>query len=170
MKKAVVTLNRVEEIGLVLIFTAMTIVCCLQVIFRYCLKSSLVWSEEFLRACFVWLSCLGISYAFKLYAHLGVDFFVNLFPVKWKKGIALVSYIICICFLVILVKIGYDFVIYQIETNRMTTSLGIPQAVVTAAIPISSALGCIRIVQVIWHDYIYHKKTQDILTEKEPVE
>ena len=161
MKKFLSYLNRIEEVGLVILFAAMTVVCFLQVIFRYCLQASLVWSEEFLRACFVWSSCLGISYAFKLYAHLGVDFFVNLLPEKVKKAVALVSYVVCIVFLAVLIKIGYDFVLYQIETSRMTTSLGIPQAVITAAIPISGILGCIRVVQVILKDLKKKKKGND---------
>lgn len=158
MKKVLSYLNYIEEVLLVVLFICMTIVCFMQVICRYVLKSSLIWSEEFLRACLVWTSCLGISCAYKRHAHLGVDFFMNLLPKKAQKGFGLIAYIISFIFMVLLIKIGYDFTTFQIAANRMTTSLHVSQAVVTAAIPVSGALSCIRILQTICKDYIFSLK------------
>lgn len=160
MKKILYYLTKTEEGVLVAIFIAMTIVCFLQVIFRFVLEASLVWSEEFLRAGLMWSSCLGISCAYNRYAHLGVDFFVNLLPEKAQKIFTLISYLISLVFLVLLIKNGYDFTAFQLSVHRMTTSLNIPQACITAAIPVSGVLSCIHIVEHIIEDYILAGKTE----------
>ena len=155
MKKILSYLDKTEYVLLAFLFATMSILCVMQVFFRYFLRLSLPWAEEMMRGVFVWASCIGISEAFKRYAHLGVDFFVNLFNDKIKNGIRLVAYIICAIFFVALIKIGSDFTILQINQHRMMTSMPVSQAVVTVAIPICGVLSLIRVIEIILRDFLH---------------
>ncbi|MBQ1407458.1 MAG: TRAP transporter small permease [Eubacterium sp.] len=153
MKKILRYLDKTEFVMLAILFAAMSILCVMQVFFRYFLRLSLPWAEEMMRGVFVWASCIGISEAFKRYAHLGVDFFVNLFNDKAKHWLKFVAYVICGIFFIALIKIGTDFTIMQINQHRMMTSMNVSQAVVSVAIPIGGLFSLIRVIEIILRDY-----------------
>ncbi len=164
MKKILSYLDKTEFVMLAILFAAMSILCVMQVVFRYFLRLSLPWAEEMMRGVFVWASCIGISEAFKRYAHLGVDFFVNLFNDKVKHAIQFVAYLICVIFFIALIKIGADFTIMQINQHRMMTSMNVSQAVVSVAIPIGGLLALIRVIQIILRDF-FHIGKKDLPAE-----
>ncbi|WP_308215409.1 TRAP transporter small permease subunit [Sinobaca sp. H24] len=57
--------EHLEEVLLVIFTLTMVIVIGLQVFMRFVLSSSLGWSEELARYCFIWLVYIGISYGVK---------------------------------------------------------------------------------------------------------
>lgn len=158
MKKILHFLDNIEKYLLFVLLLVMTLVCFIQVVCRYLLHLPLIWADEFLRGCFAWASFLGVSQAFKERAHLGVDFFTAFFPPKMKKIVFLLTYVVSLVFMAALTVYGWRFVMTQIMAHRMTISLGVPMCVITFAVPISSALASIRILQVILSDYFFKNK------------
>ncbi|MGH0000200.1 TRAP transporter small permease [Pseudovibrio ascidiaceicola] len=51
-----------------------------QVIMRYIFSSSLPWSEEFVRWCFIWFIWVGVSYGFKTRRHICVTALIKALP------------------------------------------------------------------------------------------
>jgi C4-dicarboxylate transporter DctQ subunit len=166
LKTVLKGLNKSEEALLCALFFAMTVICFVQVISRYVFSASIIWSEEFLRACFVWASGIGIACAFKYGTHLGVDFFVNLLPKTPRKIVVLVAAAIAGGFCAMMCIYGVDFVAMQIRDGRMTNALGIPSAYISVAIPIGCALACIRIVQSAWPEFRKEKNQETELADE----
>ena len=60
-KRFMKVVDKAEDICLVVMFALMVIFIFLQIIMRFVVGHSLVWSEELGKFIFVWLSWLGIS-------------------------------------------------------------------------------------------------------------
>ncbi len=154
--------DHIEEGILTVTFTVMTVVCFIQVITRYWFHYSIPWSEELLRALFVWSSCLGISLGFKTRSHLGVDAFTNVLPVKIRRGIIFFAYIVAILFCVVLIYYSVEITQKQFKTNQSTIAMRMPIFYISMSLPIGFSLTILRIVQVIKEDFFNNKgKTQE---------
>src|SRR6056297_1208550 len=70
--------HRAEEIFIALILGAMTLITFANVVLRYGFAESLLWGQEVVEILFAWLVLFGISYGFKVTAHLGVDAIINM--------------------------------------------------------------------------------------------
>ncbi len=78
----------VDNVALVC-FTAMIIAVFAQVIFRYALKISVPWTEEFARLLFTWVSFLGAAIALRKKEHIFVDVILRRLPKRLTTAIAL---------------------------------------------------------------------------------
>lgn len=133
------SLNAVDLI-LAIILGVIVIVMFAQVIFRYAFNNSLTWSEEIVRFLFIWLTFLGSSILIKDKWHIGVDFFVDLFPSYWKKRIQLIDTLFTVSFLVFLSITG--FLLMYLTRETLSSALGLPQNLILyGALPISSLFG-----------------------------
>ncbi len=144
--------EHIEEVLLSISFTTMTIICFVQVITRYIFHYSMPWSEEVLRGLFVWSSCLGISLGFRTRSHMGVDAIVSLFPVKFRKILSIISYIVTIAFCLVVIYFSFGVTMHQFSTNQKTIALGMPIAYVSVSLIIGFLLAIIRIIQVLSED------------------
>ena len=154
--------NHIEETLLSAAFIAMTLICFIQVITRYILHFSLPWSEEVLRALFVWSSCLGISIAFRTKSHMGVDAVVNLFPRKAKFALSIISYLIVIAFCVIMSYFSAGVTWKQIATQQTTIALRMPIAYVSISLVVGFSLTIIRIIQALIDDIKNRKDNEEM--------
>lgn len=76
--------EKFEEIVLIILLVAMVLVMGLQIICRYLLLTSIVWSEEAVRYMFVASTFMGLSYSIKTKSLLSVSLFVNKLPKKYN--------------------------------------------------------------------------------------
>lgn len=74
---AINKLNRMVILIIVPLFTIMSIVTLIQVLFRYVFKLPLSWTEELARFLFVWVVFLGSAVSVKELGHVGVEYFVS---------------------------------------------------------------------------------------------
>lgn len=154
--------NHIEEALLSVAFIAMTIICFTQVITRYIFHFSLPWSEEVLRALFVWSSCLGISLAFRTKSHMGVDALVSLLPIKLKKTVSLIVYLIVIAFCIVMIYYSFGVTSQQYTTHQTTIALRMPIAYVSVSLIVGFSLTIIRIIQVIIEDTKNRKNDDEV--------
>lgn len=98
-----------EVNAIALILGLMTIVTFVNVILRYVFNTSLIWGLEIVLMLFAWLVIFGISHAFKITAHLGVDAVTNLLTGGPKKALALLSAAACLLYAVLLMKGAWDY-------------------------------------------------------------
>ncbi len=101
--------NAFEETAIAVLLGLMTLVTFANVVLRYGFNSSLIWGLEVTLMLFAWLVLLGISYGFKVTAHLGVDALTNLFPPAWRKVLALIAAACCIAYAGLLMKGAWDY-------------------------------------------------------------
>jgi C4-dicarboxylate transporter DctQ subunit len=101
--------NDFEETAIAVLLGLMTLVTFVNVVLRYGFNSSLIWGLEVTLILFAWLVLFGISYGFKITAHLGVDAVINLFGPSARKVFALFAAGICLAYAMLLFKGAWDY-------------------------------------------------------------
>jgi C4-dicarboxylate transporter DctQ subunit len=86
----------------------MTMLTFANVILRYGFNSSIIWSLEVVLVLFAWLVLFGISYGFKVTAHLGVDAITNILAPRPRKVVALIAGVITIFYGILIMKGAWD--------------------------------------------------------------
>ncbi|KAJ55484.1 C4-dicarboxylate ABC transporter substrate-binding protein [Actibacterium mucosum KCTC 23349] len=102
-------INAIEETAIALLLGLMTLVTFANVIARYVFNSSLIWGLEVTLVLFAWLVILGISYAFKITAHLGVDAILNIVSPSVRRVLTLISVGVTVVFALLLMKGAWDY-------------------------------------------------------------
>ena len=102
-------IHSLEETLIAFILGAMTLITFINVVLRYVFNDALIWGLEVTLILFAWLVLLGISYGFKVTAHLGVDAIVNLFPGRGKRIFALIAAASCLAYALLFLKGAWDY-------------------------------------------------------------
>lgn len=130
--------NAVIIVGLLLMF----IVLLAQVFMRYILNAPLTWSEEMARFMFVYVSFIGISFAYRRQAHIRMEAFVKILPVSIQKFLNAAIQLGTI--LLFLYMIPFSFKFIGIQAKVKSTATHIPMSIVYIALPLGMFLACIR--------------------------
>lgn len=101
--------NEIEETLIAVILGLMTMITFVNVVLRYGFNTGLSWGLEVTAFLFAWLVLLGMSYAVKITAHLGVDAIINLLSPKSRKVLALIAVTLCIVYSFLLLKGAWDY-------------------------------------------------------------
>lgn len=102
-------ISKIEEAGIAFILGLMTLITFANVVLRYGFNTGLIWGLEVVSALFAWLILLGMSYAVKVNAHLGVDALVNLFNPSIRKILALMAGLVFLAYALLLLKGSWDY-------------------------------------------------------------
>ncbi len=102
-------INTLEESIIALLLGLMALITFVNVVLRYVFNSALIWGLEVTLICFAWLVLLGVSYGFKVTAHLGVDALVNLFSDPVRRVCALLAAVCCLAYALLLLKGAWDY-------------------------------------------------------------
>ncbi|HBQ22760.1 MAG TPA: TRAP transporter permease DctQ [Alphaproteobacteria bacterium] len=102
-------ISKIEEAGIALILGLMTLITFANVVLRYGFNTGLIWGLEVVSALFAWLVLLGMSYAVKVNAHLGVDALVNLFNPSIRRILALIAGLVFLAYALLLLKGSWDY-------------------------------------------------------------
>ncbi|MFZ3591302.1 TRAP transporter small permease [Bacillus sp. DJP31] len=138
--------RHVEEALLVLFSSVMVSVIFVQVIMRL-LDSSLSWSEELARYCFIWMVYIGISYGVKKQRHIKVDVVLLLLKEKGQNILTIVSNVLFIIFALFVIRYGFDISLKLLSFGQTSPALHIPMGIVYMATPIGISLTLIRLIQ-----------------------
>ncbi len=101
--------NSIEETMIAALLGLMTVITFINVVLRYVFNTSVIWGLEVTLILFAWLVLLGISYGFKVTAHLGVDALINTLPSKGQRVLALIAAACCIAYAILLFKGSWDY-------------------------------------------------------------
>ncbi|MDI3533399.1 MAG: TRAP-type transport system small permease protein [Synergistaceae bacterium] len=135
-------LNRMIILIIVPLFTIMSAVTLIQVLFRYVFKLPLSWTEELARFLFVWVVFLGSAVSVKELAHVGVGYFLDRLSFGKKKVITVIAYSACIFMALILAKVGWD--VTRRTFAQLAPSMQIPMAYVYLAYPLGFLLSAVN--------------------------
>lgn len=101
--------NELEETLIAVILGLMTLITFANVVLRYGFNSTLIWGLEVVLVLFAWLVLLGISYGFKVTAHLGVDAVLNVVPGRTRRVLVFLSALACLVYAALLLKGAWDY-------------------------------------------------------------
>jgi len=137
-------LDKFEEIVLIMGLALMGLAVALQIFMRYLFNMPLVWSEEFARYIFVWISFIGASYGVRQGSHIAMEFFFNKFGPRMRKRVAVSTHVLSIAAFAYLIPTA----IYFTRSQHLIASsaMDIPMSWLFAAVPIGCALICFRLV------------------------
>ena len=133
----------------VVMLIAMSIIVFIQVIFRFVLRASLPWSEEVTRYLLVWTTFMGGAYCVRQKAHIGIEAFILLLPVKIRKIVGILVMMCCIALCLAIVKFGWDITLMVLRRNQLAPALQMPIGYAYIAIPIGMTLFVVRYIQTI---------------------
>lgn len=131
-----------------LAFAVVTAVAFSNVISRYFLDASLAFTTEITINVAVWLTMLGAVIGVREGSHLGFSVLHEKLRGSAKNVLTVFIAAAIITFFVVLGWFGWEQVQSQIINGRSTPSMQIPQWLFTLALPVGSALGVVRTVQV----------------------
>ena len=101
--------NSLEENTIAVLLGAMTLLTFANVVARYGFNHNILWALELSVYMFAWLVLLGVSYAVKIGAHLGVDALLALVDPRIRKAMGLASAAACLIFTFLLLKGSWDY-------------------------------------------------------------
>lgn len=106
----------------------------IQILFRYVIKSPLIWSEEFAKFMFPWLIFSGAALASRINSHIKIDYFADKLPDRLQsilnKIIQIASFLFC------MIVIFYTIPLAESQKGMKSTALGIPLNCYTLSIVI----------------------------------
>jgi TRAP-type C4-dicarboxylate transport system permease small subunit len=137
------SVNRYVEIAVGLLVGLTVAITFVQVVFRYGLDSSLSWSEEAARYCFIWTIFLGVSVAARRGQHIVVEALVETFPARAKRVLALAAAVTGIGFFGVFAYLTWLLV--DNAWHQTSTALQIPIALVYACAPVGAALTIVHL-------------------------
>ncbi|SMG13878.1 TRAP transporter small permease [Dethiosulfovibrio salsuginis] len=144
IQKLAIAMERLSALvaGFLLLINVGDIV--LGILFRYVMKSSIIWTEEVARYSLVWLVMLGAAGAQAKGDHMSIDFLTPRFP-RWLKKL---SYVVRIgvqaVVLVLLIWLGSKNVAGT--WTMKTMALGIPKAIPLMAVPIGISMLLVQLL------------------------
>lgn len=124
-------------IARILVVAILTVLAA-EVVFRFVLNQSLIWSEEVAAWCMVWVVYLGAAALTRRGEHVSIPFFLTLLPDRWRRVGALCGSFAT--FLGILFVTWFGIQIVLGTFHIVSQSTGINSRWVKLCIPISGAL------------------------------
>lgn len=164
MKKILRTLQRMEDLLLVVTFSIMVIVMFAQVVNRNIFKIPVSGFEEAAKYCMVYMVMLGTELGLRDGTQIAITGVVDRFHGAGKIIMQAISKLIVIAFSAEMTVIGYNMVAKQAKIGQTSPGLGIPMTVPYFALLLSFAL--ITVVQTA----ILVKMILDYTKNKEEVE
>lgn len=153
--------DKLETVILSILVAAIVLVMLLQIICRYVLNNSLIWSEEFCRYCYIYFMFIGTSLAVKEKSTLRVDAIIFLLPEKVRKLLAVVVDVIVFLMLIYLAYWSFPTIKSMYLKGGYSPALKLPVYIVYLSIPIGFILSIVRYLQQFYRmlrDVVHNKR------------
>ncbi len=173
-------LNRLEEIIIVSLIAAATVITFVAVIHRYGASNSAVlatwakahgwtwlyviaewvyenltainlsWAQELATYMFVWMAKFGAALGVRTGIHVGVDVFVDALRPSARKPVIVFALLCGALFTGVIGSLGAVYV-YELDADQVSQELEWPSWMIYLCIPLGSYLMCFRFLQVTWN-------------------
>lgn len=138
---------------MILTMSIATLVAFVNVVLRYVFNMSLVWAGELTSYLFIWSALFGAAYGFKIGMHIGVTALIQAIRPRIAKYVLTVSLFITLIFMILMVKWGYDLVMFNRMIGQVSVDLNIPFWLIYLCVPIAMVIAvyeiAVKIIQVI---------------------
>jgi C4-dicarboxylate transporter, DctQ subunit len=142
--------GHLEEAIIAILLAAMTILTFLQVVLRYAFNTGFIWALEATVYLFAWLIMIGISYAVRVHAHIGVDLVVKLLPRPLRRAVGLTAIGLCLLYAGLMVVSSYWYLVVLGRLGVYAEDIPLPRWVLGIILPIGFALLGLRLAQEAW--------------------
>lgn len=145
--------DSLEDWFLVISLGAMMILNFANVVSRYLLSTSIAFTEELTTNLFVWSCFIGAAAAAKRGAHLGFGLIVENMPPRARRIVTAFVTLLTLAMFALLFILSFDMIETQIMLKQETPALGMPEWVVSLAIPVGAFFCFVRFAQAGWNSW-----------------
>lgn len=132
-------LNKILETVLAVVVAVMVIGCFWQVFTRFILNNPSKYTEELLRYLLIWMTMLGVPYAYGKERHLSINLFTRSFT-KRDSLLTKIGIEILILFLSLFVMVAGGFMVTANSAGQISPALHMPMQLYYVCVPISGIL------------------------------
>ncbi|WP_434311063.1 TRAP transporter small permease [Hominifimenecus sp. rT4P-3] len=136
--KACNCVNRILGFLIVLLFAAMFGSCILQVVTRYVLNNSLVWTDELARYTFIWGNMLGAAYCTWTFGHATLTVCLDRFPAGVRRILQILTYLLVAAIGCVLVVAGIRLM--PVVAVQKSPALHLPMRYVYSSVLVGGVL------------------------------
>ncbi len=111
----------------------------------------MTWAQEACIYLFVWMAKFGAAYGVRTGVHVGVDILAERLEGTARRTITTIAMSGGVIFTAILTWIGTDFVYHVRAGAQVSPDLEMPMWIIYLAVPLGSALMCLRFTQALAH-------------------
>jgi C4-dicarboxylate transporter DctQ subunit len=142
--------DSLEDWFLIVTLGAMMILNFANVVSRYMLSTSIAFTEELTTNLFVWSCFIGAAAAAKRGAHLGFSLVVDAMPAQLRRWVSAAVTLLSLAMFGIMFYLSLDMIQTQIMLKQETPALGMPEWIVSLAIPVGATFCFVRFAQAGW--------------------
>tara|TARA_R110002051_G_scaffold317518_1_gene398790 strand:- start:9360 stop:9857 length:498 start_codon:yes stop_codon:yes gene_type:complete len=142
-------LTGAENTIIAVAFSAITLLAFFNVVSRYVLHASIAYTAELVVNLAVLLTLVGAAAAVRLGTHPGFTLLKDSTHGIPRKVVVVIISLAMLTFYLLLLWLGFDMAMKQMESGRLTFALGAPQWIFSMSLPLGAALGALRSVQVV---------------------
>jgi C4-dicarboxylate transporter DctQ subunit len=143
-------LDRLEELIVIVMLAAMTLLTFVQVVLRYVFNSGFTWALEMTTIFFAAMIFVGISYGVRVGAHIGVDALVSRLPSGARRATSIFVVLLCLLYAGIVIYGSYGYVMKMRSVHVEMEDLPIEVWMVRSLLPLGYLLLTFRFLQVLW--------------------
>ena len=109
-----------------LLLMAMTVIVLTQIVFRYVLNDSLIWTEEVSKTMMVWAAFLVAPWAYRYSANVSIEMFANELPDALRKLLALFLNVLVVWIIIVFWRESFGMVErgFTIRTASLPIQVG----------------------------------------------
>ena len=126
-----------------------------------------IWTEEATRVFFLFMMWIGVGAGFNHAESARVTVFVNSMPKAVQKLCHALYYIICIALFVVMIVVGFQLAMQQMQMNEMGSAFKIPMWIVGLTVPIGSIFALIGVIHTLVSEPYLLKTTAEQLEADE---
>ena len=133
------TLNKILGYLIAFLVGHMVLGCCWQVITRFLLNNPSKYTEEFLRYALIWMTMLGVPYAYGQERHISINIITKTFSLKGSLFTKMVIEII-VMILCVTVFIAGGIMVTMNSAGQISPALQLPMPLYYVGLPICGVL------------------------------
>lgn len=157
--------NRIIEIIMAVLIVCMVGANFWQIFTRFVLNHAADWTEEFMRYALIWLTMLGVPYAYGKNQHIAIEFLVDTFSEKGRKINAIFIEALILLLSVSVFIVGGIMVTLN-AAGQVSAALQMPMQFYYMGVPTA---GCLMVFYTVPRliSLVRQEKTETGMTEKE---
>ncbi|MCI9161826.1 MAG: TRAP transporter small permease [Lachnospiraceae bacterium] len=142
-------LNKTLEILLGVVVAVMVAGCFWQVFTRFVLNSPSKYTEELLRYLLIWMTMLGVPYAYGKDSHLSINLVTRSFS---EKGMLMtkIGIEVLILFLSVFVMIAGGWIVTMNSSGQISPALHMPMELYYLCVPIGGVMMVVYCINRLW--------------------
>ena len=157
--------NRIIETIMAVLIVCMVGANFWQIFTRFVLNHAADWTEEFMRYALIWLTMLGVPYAYGKNQHIAIEFLVDTFSEKGRKINAIFIEALVLLLSVSVFIVGGIMVTLN-AAGQVSAALTMPMQFYYMGVPVA---GCLMVFYTVPRliSLVRQEKTETGMTEKE---